>query len=97
MRQMAIKRAAGGRARAAALAALQAQKAAEAAQEELDVAPLVVGDDDDNDGGMFNVSVNLSKDDSSEEPELDAEVVDEQDDKIYYYDEEIDDWCEVEE
>ena len=82
MRQTAIKRAAGGRARAAALAALQAQKAAEAAQEELDVAPLVVGDDDDNDGGMFNVSVNLSKDDSSEEPELDAEVVDEQDDKI---------------
>ena len=46
MRELAIKRAASGRARAAALAALNAKKAAEAAQGEVKAEPVVSGGDE---------------------------------------------------
>ncbi len=47
MRQLAIKRAASGRARAAALAALSAQKAADAAEQDLQAVPIVTPVDED--------------------------------------------------
>jgi preprotein translocase subunit SecA len=76
MRELAVKRAAGGRARAAALAALNAQKAAAKAQEELQGAPLVIDDDNNSDTATISISLDKSDDaaDEAEKAEEEAAV-----------------------
>ena len=67
MRELAVKRAAGGRARAAALAALNAQRAAQGAQEDIQPTPLVINEG--NTSASATISFSLSKSSDSKPSE----------------------------
>ena len=73
MRELAVKRAAGGRARAAALAALNAQRAAQGAQEDIQPTPLVINEG--NTSASATISFSLSKS-SDNKPSENADETD---------------------
>ena len=73
MRELAVKRAAGGRARAAALAALNAQRAAQGAQEDIQPTPLVINEE--NTSASATISFSLSKS-SDNKPSENADETD---------------------